>query len=392
MTWPSPDRLAAARPIPKRHVGVFRLQLFKPSETFITAQAALLQRYRPTYIGRAEFGPPADGARIVTAGRGALAQARLVGLRDTSALRRGLAEQPPSVLHCHFAVDAVYALPLARSLSVPLIVTIHGFDVNLSDAALLRSRKAALINYRLFRSRLQQSNALFLCVSEFIRQQALARGFPAERTHLHYLGIDPVKLAPGRRPATPGLIVQVARLVEKKGVRYALDALAALKAGGTTAELVVIGDGPLRVELEAHAHALGLAQRVRFLGVQPHAETIAWMRRAEVVLVPSVTAASGDAEGLPTVILEAAALGTPVVASDSGGSAEAVRHGETGFIVEERDVAALAASLAGILSDAGRRDRMGAAARQHVLERFDARIQTARLEDIFDMQIATYDG
>lgn len=371
-----------------RSVGILRLQLFKTSETFISAQAMHLRRYEPVFIGRRAFGPPpampSGAVKVVLPPTDALTQAKLVLLRDMSSLERRLRPQGLDLIHCHFAVDGVYALPLARGLGVPLVVTIHGFDVNLTDKALLASRRPALLNYRLFRGQLQRSGAVFLCVSEFIRRQALARGFPEAQTRLHYLGIDVEKLSPNDEPATPNLIVQVGRLVEKKGVRYLIDAVARLRAGGVDAELVIAGEGPLRAELEAHAEASGAGAHIRFLGSTPHAEVIAWMRRAAVVCVPSVTATTGDAEGLPTVVLEAAALGRPVVACDNGGTAEAIVHGVTGFVVKERDVEALSQALAPLLLQAQMRSQMGVAARAHILAHFDMRTQTARLEDVYD--------
>jgi glycosyltransferase involved in cell wall biosynthesis len=367
-----------------RTAAIFRLQLFKTSETFIQAQAGRLRRYKPVFVGRKLFSPAPEGVEVVTPPGDRLTQARLVLARDVSSLAQALDARRPDVVHAHFAVDGVYAMRLARRIQRPLVVTIHGFDVNLTDHALIASRRPALINYRLFRRDLQTSGATFLCVSDFIRRQALARGFPEERTGLHYLGIDIEKLTPGPEPEQAGLIVQVGRLVEKKGVRYAIDALARLSALGREAELVIVGEGPLRSELEAHAQAAGVAGRVSFLGAQPHAKTVEWMRRAAVILAPSVTAGTGDAEGLPTVVMEAAALGKPVVACDNGGTAEAVIDSATGFVVPERDVEGLARRLEQLLSDQDARTAMGRAARAHVEASFDMRSQTRLLETIYD--------
>ena len=101
------------------------------------------------------------------------------------------------------------------------------------------------------------------------------------------------------------------------------------------AELVVIGDGPLRPDYEALAAGLGV--RCRFLGTQPPAVVREWMARAAVFCVPSVVAASGDAEGFGIVFIEAQAMGLPVVSTLSGGIPEAVKHGETGLLVAERN-------------------------------------------------------
>ncbi|HUO22796.1 MAG TPA: glycosyltransferase [Caulobacteraceae bacterium] len=365
-------------------VGVFRLQLFKTSETFIAAQANRLRRYAPVFIGRAAFGPAPPGVEVITAPLGRLTQLRLALLRDMSSLEAGVRQAGVEVLHSHFAVDAIYGQALAKRMGLPHAVTLHGFDVTRSDASFLKSMRPALINAVLFRRRLQASGATFLCVSDFIRKRALARGFPEASTHLHYLGIDVEKLAPDDTVAEPDLIVHVARLVEKKGTRYLIDAVALLAQDGVRARLAILGDGPLRAELEAHAARAGVADQVQFLGSCTHPEVIRWIRRASAVAVPSVTARSGDEEGLPTVVLEAGALGRPVVACDAGGTAEAIIDGQTGYVLPQRDPKALAGALHVLLTDPSARQAMGEAARRHILEHFDMRTQTALLEDVYD--------
>ena len=101
---------------------------------------------------------------------------------------RLLAERRPALIHAHFGIDGVYALPLARRLGVPLVTTFHGYDATLSTAALLTS--PAWANYPLFRRRLARQGDLFLCASSFIRERVLAMGFPEARTKVHYSGID----------------------------------------------------------------------------------------------------------------------------------------------------------------------------------------------------------
>lgn len=361
---------------------IFRLQLFKPSETFIPAQASQLRRYEPVYVGRKLFGDP-GGARVILPEQGRIGMLRQVLLRDMSGYG-ALAAVRPALIHAHFAIDAVYALPLARRLGVPLVTTLHGFDVTRADTDLLRSGSPALVNGVAFRRALQRRGAVFLCVSEFIRQAALARGFPEEKLRLHYIGIDTAGIAPREGPGEEGLIVHVARLVEKKGTTYLLQALARIAPRLPAARLAIIGDGPLRAALEAEAARLGISDRVSFLGMRPNAEVLDWDARAAVKAVPSVTAADGDREGLPTVITETAARGVPVVGFDSGGIAEAVVHGRTGLLAPERDVAGLAAHLERLLTDPALRQTMGRAARARTESEFDIARQTAKLEDIYD--------
>ncbi|MFW6201989.1 MAG: glycosyltransferase, partial [Gemmatimonadota bacterium] len=148
------------------------------------------------------------------------------------------------------------------------------------------------------------------------------------------------------------------------------------------AGLVVAGDGGRRTELGAEARRLGV--RCRFLGIQTPDRVRSLMREASVLCAPSVVAANGDAEGLGMVIVEAQACGTPVVAFDSGGAAESIVDGETGLVAPEGDRTGLARALIRILTDPGRRAWMSAAARTHVVEHFDLRRQTAKLERIYD--------
>ena len=222
-------------------VGIFRLQLFKLSETFIPAQVGHYHRYRPFYIGRKVFGKAPEGADIVLPQSGMLPALRMVCLRDPSYFAAALGDRRPALLHAHFAIDATFALPLARRLDVPLVVTLHGFDVTRDSASLLRSGRPSWVNFVLWQHQLKREATLFVCVSEFIREQALARGYPAERTVTVPVGIDLQKFQPAA-DLEPKLIVQVARLVEKKGVLYLIRAVARIVARDRSVTLVIIGD------------------------------------------------------------------------------------------------------------------------------------------------------
>ena len=178
------------------------------------------------------------------------------------------------------------------------------------------------------------------------------------------------------------------RLVEKKGTRYVIAAMPAIVQACPLARLTIIGDGPLRAELEQFAEQLGVADHITFMGERDHTTVLAVMATSAVVCIPSVTAANGDTEGLPTVVYEAGAMGVPVVASQSSGIPEAVDHGVTGLLVGERDIAAIAAGVASLLNDDALRLRMGQAARRRMVEDFDIARQTSRLEDIYRSVLA----
>ena len=370
-----------------RDAAIFRHNLFRISEPFITQQAQQLRRYRPLYVGRLRFGDPPEGAEsLALQDLNPFCPLPRVGWqmvsRDPRPYQRLLGDRHPALIHAHFGIEGVYALPLARRLKVPLVTTFHGFDATLSTAALLCS--PAWAYYPLFRQTLAREGDLFVCASSFIRNRILALGFPEARTHVHYIGVDCQAI----RPRDPGeetpTILHVARLVAVKGTRYLIHAFAALGRRHPNLQLVIIGDGPARSSLQALAKSLGLAERVRFLGSLPHAQVLAWMRQVAMLVLPSVRTATGRVEGLGMVLLDAAATGVPVVASRLGGIPEGVVDGQTGFLVPERDADALAGRMDDLLRDPATRRRMGNEARALVERRFNIVRQTGTLESLYD--------
>ncbi|HTU12531.1 MAG TPA: glycosyltransferase [Allosphingosinicella sp.] len=358
---------------------VFRTALFNPTERFIQEQAASLTRWRPILVGlerKGEILPALKEGMILPAnvaerlafaatGRGGAVEAKLRKAR-------------PKLVHAHFGTDGLKVLGLALALRLPLITHLRGYDVTLTRAALIASGRPTWSRYALQRGRLMRRGNLFLAVSDALREKAIALGFPAARTRTHYNGVDLDRFQPGKRPREPGTILHVGRLVEKKGTADLIASLAGM--GGV--RLVVIGDGPLRPQLQRQAGALGV--KAQFLGAQPADEIATWMRRATLLAVPSVTARDGDAEGLPNVVVEGAACGIPVIATHHSGIPEAVADGRTGYLVLEGDRAGLAGRIRALLDSADLRREMGFAARELALTRFDRRRQAEKLEAIYD--------
>jgi glycosyltransferase involved in cell wall biosynthesis len=373
-----------------RDVAIFRQNLFRISEPFITQQAQNLQRFTPIYLGRFRLGPAPDQATSLAledASNGwRLPRIALqMATRNPAPYEHLLGTRRPILIHAHFGTDAVYALPLAKRLGIPLITTFHGFDATLSTAALLRS--PAWVNYVLHRRQLAQQGDLFLCVSSFIREQVLAMGFPAARTHIHYTGVDCAAIDTRDPDEETNTILHVARLVEMKGSEYLLRAFRSVAQTQPGTQLVIIGDGPLRGRLHALVASLGLEGRVEFLGALPHAQALAHIRTARILVLPSVLTSTGRVEGLGMVLLEAAATGVPVIGSDVGGIPEGLIDGQTGFLVPSRDIDALARRMTDLLQAPALRQRMGIAARAFVERTFDLRAQNEKLENFYDAVI-----
>jgi colanic acid/amylovoran biosynthesis glycosyltransferase len=370
-------------------LAIFRHQLFKISEPFIEQQAGQLTNFSPLYLGKARFGPlPKKGDSLaledLPGQQGLPSRLWQVVTRDPRPYIRLLGHRHPPLIHAHFGVEGVYALPLAKQLGVPLVTTFHGFDATTSRKALFCSRIPSWINYARFRHQLAQQGELFLCVSKFIRDRVLELGFPRDRTHVHYIGIDTEAVRPRESREEMPLVLHVARLVEKKGTAYLIRAFAKISPKFPEAELVIVGDGPLRASLEALARSLHVEGRIRFLGSQSHAQVLEMMRKAACMVLPSINARTGDAEGLPMVLYEAAATGIPLVGTRHGGIPELIIDGKTGFLVAQRSVNELAVRVEELLADKNIRAYLGAEARISVQTHFDIKRQNAKLEEFYN--------
>ncbi len=297
-----------------------------------------------------------------------------------------LANEKADLLHAHFGLDGIEAAPIARALRIPLIITLHGFDINIHPHWWHAGKGGWLM--RRYPERLlrlaHRENVHFIAVSEAIKQRAIAWGIPEAKLTVKYIGVDRSKFGPGSVPVSKRArrVLFVGRLVEKKGCEYLMRAMQIVGRAVADAELTVVGDGPLRAALESLATALGV--KATFKGFRSSTEVRQELDAARVFCLPSITAENGDAEGLAIVLLEAQASGVPVITSRFTGTHEGVAHGQTGFAFPERDVDDLAAKLTQVLLDNELADAMSAAGPAFVAEKFDIGTCTRDLELLYD--------
>jgi glycosyltransferase involved in cell wall biosynthesis len=363
---------------------IYRDLLLPFSETFIVNQADAMARYEPVFAGRRRVRGVDLGGRVVAvaANGGWSDGVRQLRHRLGSPprdLRASLAAMKPSLIHAHFGPDALSALPLQRSLRVPLVATFHGYDAT-QEASVRQGAEMWLYGRR--RLALAERSARILAVSEHIRRRLLVLGFPEDLVRTHYIGVDARRFFAAPLAEREPVVLAVGRFVEKKGFEYLIDAMGEVQRRRANTELVLIGSGPLEAQLRRRAAAVLGPHRI-FGPAEPQVIR-GWMRRARVFAVPSVTSSSGDTEGLPIALLEAMASGLPVVASDHAGIPEAVSDAISGYLVAERDVGGLAARIADLLEDDESWDRFSAASRVVVERTFDLATQTTRLESIYD--------
>jgi colanic acid/amylovoran biosynthesis glycosyltransferase len=358
---------------------VYRDTVGARSEAFIQRQYKAFQELEPLYVGT-KRGPlaPKDALILATpALLGAYSRTTFRQLgRIPARLDQVIAERKPGLIHAQFGLGGALALPIAAQAGLPLVVTFHGGDATKDKHFEQRALIPTIFQRR--RHKMAETARTILCVSHFVRDRLIARGFPAGKLVTHYLGIDipaEVVLPPIGISQT---VLFVGRLVEKKGVDTLIDAMAMLRQSAPGLELSVIGDGPGRAELEKRARAAGV--KVKFHGWLDERHVHAAMRRALLLAVPSRAAAGGDSEGLPTVIMEAMALGVPVVATRHAGIPEIVADRVTGLLAPEADAQALADAILTLKNDPELANRLRGEAYADVRARFDADRQSALLE------------
>lgn len=356
------------------------------SMTFIKSHAEALETFTPVYAGahREKDGLALPGRSVYVAN-----DSPILGMFREYVFRRwgrahrlvsSLRGHNPAIVHAHFGTAGPTGLALARKLHVPLLVTFHGADATLTHAQTASSQRGR----ELIRGKtaLIEGAGLFIAVSNYIRDRILEQGYPEEKILVHRNGIDLESFRPGCSGRRENTILFVGRFVEKKGVRVLVDAAERLRKSGVNFELVLVGDGPLRESLADACNKAGI--NCRFTGFLPIEEVRSWLGRASVVAVPSVIAADGDSEGLPTILLEAQAMETPVVATVHSGIPEGVIKGETAELVAPGDSGALAASLQSFLSSPDKVRQFGKAGREFVKQNFELRGQVQRLETIYE--------
>ena len=365
---------------------IFRSNLLAASETFILSQGEGLTTFRAVYLGARKVDGievPCERSFLINTG-GWLGKCRELAFKRFGLLgpgqSRALAALQPCLIHAHFGPDAIFALALARRCQIPLIVTFHGYDATSTDDFL---GKCSFIHKEYLRRRadLARFGSRFIAVSQFVKGKLLAQGYPEEKIVVHHIGVDLELFQASPQLVRRPVVLFVGRLIKVKGCSYLIRAMREVESTCPEAELVVIGDGPLRDELEREAaQCLG---RYRFLGSQPPHVVREWLNLAKVFSVPSITTEEGHAEAFGIVFAEAQAMGVPVASFSSGGIPEAVADGVTGLLAPEGDWPRLAANIARLLGDEALWQEMSRQAQDRVRSRFDLKRQSQILEEIY---------
>ena len=290
------------------------------------------------------------------------------------ALARHIIDRGITHLHAHFATSATTVARLAAKLTgINYSFTAHAKDIFHQD-----------VDTSELQNKITDA-AKLVTISDF-NENYLTSKFDINNNRLHriYNGLDLDRFvyhSPARRRP---LVLAVGRLVEKKGFRYLIEACRQLLNSGTDFECLIIGEGEEEEELRGLISSLGVGDTVRLAGPQPQSEVITLLQEASVFAVPCVVGQDGNRDGLPTVLLEAMALGTPCVSTNVTGIPEIIKNNETGLLVNQHDSDALAIAIKQLLDDAALRERLAVQARQLIEEHFDVHQNAARIRALFD--------
>ncbi len=277
----------------------------------------------------------------------------------------------PDLIHAHWAsYPSTAALALGRLVGKPFGFTCHAHDIFVHDHLLREKLESAAVPVTVSRYNV-----------DWLAAQVTARA--RDRLTVIHCGVDLPSLpfqADGREEA---LIVTVGRLDPIKGFGVLIEALAELRRQGRRFRCQVIGEGPLRGELQAHIDGHGLSGLVELVGARPQAEVRAALGAATIFALPSVIAPSGDRDGIPVSLMEAMAAGAPVVSTRVSGIPELIEDEREGLLVSPRDWRALAGALARLLDDGVLRRRLAVGARAKVEREFDAAREANKLLELF---------
>lgn len=295
------------------------------------------------------------------------------------------------LLHAHWVLpNGAAAALVARQYRLPLVVSLHGNDVFMAERYWFTTPPAGLA----FRT----AAAVTACSTD-LYTRGLHLGAPFHNSHVIPYGVNIKTFRPDPQarvqvcaelglPADTPLVVGLGRLVYKKGFGVLLDAWPLVLAEHSRAQLVLVGYGDLRADLERQATRLGITSHVHFTGQVEHTRAAAYLAAADVFAQPIVRDQGTD--GLPNTLLEAMGAGRSIVASRVAGVPDVITDGQHGLLVPERDPAVLAAAIIRLLHDPALAAQLGAAARQRIETELTWEHTAFRFEqvykDVYDQQ------
>ena len=283
------------------------------------------------------------------------------------------------IIHCCFGANGNFGV-LLRDLGVikgKIVTQFYGYDLS----SYIEKYGRDIYNP------LFQKGDLFLPICDYFKGKLITLGCPENKIVVHRLGVDLSRFSflPRVKDKSGTIkILTVARLIEKKGIRYSIRAVVKLAEKFSSIEYKIAGDGPLRLEMEGLINKLGAEENIELLGWRQQNEIVALMENSNIFILSSVVSQTGEQEGTPTVLIEAQARGLPVLSTQHSGIPEVVVDGKSGFLVPERDVDALVDRLSYLIEHPELWPEMGRAGRDFVEKYYDIDKLNRHLVEIYE--------
>lgn len=317
----------------------YKTNFLNPSETFIDRLVQNHLRYKPSVLcyRKKSFTENIEVHQVPSSG--IQAWINIAAFHANLSLPfydKTIQNLQPDLIHAHFGYDAYKLISLAQKHEIPLVVSFYGSDVSRLPSEFGWKRR-----YRILAS----NGSHFIAATDYMKSQLTDLGFPETKISVVRFGLNLKKFEYRENSLNPKKMMMVGRMVEKKGYKYAIEAVSNLFKMGLKPELNIYGYGPLKKRLQKYAADLQVDDCIHFHGYQPIETIIDAHDQHTLILAPSTTAADGDMEGLPNTVLEGMAKGTLVVASRHAAIPEAVKDKETGFLFDEKDVDGMTETL-----------------------------------------------
>jgi glycosyltransferase involved in cell wall biosynthesis len=277
-----------------------------------------------------------------------------------------------------YGFKGVLVLDICKKLKIPLTTYFLGCDAY--DRQVLRQFKTGYV-------KLFKESAAIIVVSEAMRQQLIGFGADQSRLHINYMGTDLDLFKFVNIANNPPVIVSTGRFVEKKAPFLTILAFSLVNKKFPDSRLIMIGDGPLLDCCKMLSSALGLCDFIDFKGALTNKEVAEIMQKSRMAVLHSVVACSGDSEGTPVCLIEAGAVGLPVVSTRHGGIPDLVIDGVTGLLSDEKDIETMARNMIRLIEDSAYAGHLGANARKRIEEKFSLNTTINNLYKIIEKSV-----
>ena len=293
-----------------------------------------------------------------------------------------LDKSPYDILLCHYGRNGLKA-SLFKDLGITqgkIVVAFHGYDISC-----YLNIHGENIYQHLF-----EEVDLLQPISQHWQKKLIELGCNSAKVKVHHMGINCHKFQYVNNQNDSSIcLVSIARLVEKKGLQYSIQAVAQLIPRYPDLQYQIVGDGVLRAELEHLIESLQAADNIKLLGWKKQQEVAAIINHADLVLAPSVTSRDGDCEGIPVSLMESMAKGLPVISTYHSGIPELIEDGVSGYLLRERDINQLANKIEHLITNPTLRVEMGQKGRQKVVQDYNIDLLNDRLIEILQQLIST---